>query len=750
MRQQVPNPNQVKTHGIQKTVSFGIKNEGLAHIFNVLRNQLYSDKILAVIREYSCNAVDAHVEAGKPNRPIEITLPTMMSPVFKIRDFGPALSDGEIEDVYAFYGESTKRNSNAQIGQLGLGSKSAFAYGDNFVINSYLDGTKHSHNAFIDSSQIGQIAKLSEESTDEENGVEIVIGVKESDCSEFEDKAADLFRYFKIKPIVKGATNASKFDFKESSVLFRGKNWEYFDSSTTAGQSYGYNRPSGSPMAIMGNIGYPIDTYSLGKFDNDEREDILNENLILHFEIGDLEISASREKLQYTEYTQKSIKARIKEVSDEILETVEKRFKDCETMFAAKCFFGSVFDYSSGLYSLRNLLGSKIKWNGKSVDSDDYSTYSHSGVNLLHYKKHYGRKRVRGEETNRLDCKENTVVVENDMGNRRQALNRIVPLVEGEGKRVYLFEWENAASKKKFIKDEGFDATLVKLSSLPKEPLTKYYGSNASAGTGFKNEKHSAKCFEYDFGFDGSRWHTKKSDYWKIADLDVENESGVYVIIDKFHPENTTGSFDSWDDPNRINRLKQELAEIGIEFPKHVYAFKVKERAKIEGKDGWTNLFSWAKEQLKKEIKDSNLDQAWIDTQKRNDLNTQKANNDSSYRNREYSSMLNHFVKDIIGKVAVTDGAFADFVYKYMEMGHTEKIRAKIKTIRSISTDFGVKFNSPTNVKPTYDLKPLLKEVMEKYSMFSMVDWGSWDWDKDKTENVVNYIDVIDVCNKAK
>ena len=101
------NPNKVKSSGIQNSVKFGIKASGLAHIFNVLRNQLYSDKILAVVREYSTNAVDAHIEAGKPDLPIEVTMPNRLNPFLKVRDFGPALTDEEIADIYAFYGEST-------------------------------------------------------------------------------------------------------------------------------------------------------------------------------------------------------------------------------------------------------------------------------------------------------------------------------------------------------------------------------------------------------------------------------------------------------------------------------------------------------------------------------------------------------------------------------------------------------------------------------------------------------------------
>ena len=83
--------NTLKSEGIQSAVSFGIKDTGLAHIFNVLRNQLYTDKIGAVVREYSANAYDANVEVGNPETPITITLPSKLSKLFKIRDHGRGL-----------------------------------------------------------------------------------------------------------------------------------------------------------------------------------------------------------------------------------------------------------------------------------------------------------------------------------------------------------------------------------------------------------------------------------------------------------------------------------------------------------------------------------------------------------------------------------------------------------------------------------------------------------------------------------
>ena len=98
------NTNSVVLSEEFKSVSFGIKKDGLAHIFSVLRNQLYSDKILAVIREYSANALDANIEAGNEDRLIQITVPSYHDPVFRVRDFGRGLDEDEIRDIYANYG----------------------------------------------------------------------------------------------------------------------------------------------------------------------------------------------------------------------------------------------------------------------------------------------------------------------------------------------------------------------------------------------------------------------------------------------------------------------------------------------------------------------------------------------------------------------------------------------------------------------------------------------------------------------
>lgn len=84
-----------------ESCKLGIKATGWAHLSTILRDSLYSDKILAPIREYSTNAMDAHVESGQPKRPILVKLPNLILPVFSVRDYGLGMSEERIWQVFA-------------------------------------------------------------------------------------------------------------------------------------------------------------------------------------------------------------------------------------------------------------------------------------------------------------------------------------------------------------------------------------------------------------------------------------------------------------------------------------------------------------------------------------------------------------------------------------------------------------------------------------------------------------------------
>ncbi len=189
----------IERTGIGEEVKFGMKVEDAPYIFSILRNDLYSDKIMAVIREYSTNAIDAHVEAGV-TRPVEITVPTQFSRNYSIRDFGNGLSEEDIVDIFTKYGASTKRESNAFNGMLGLGSKSAFAYNPEFQVISRYKGTQYTWLAHIDESDIGVITCIDKKPT-KESGLSIHISVNPNDVKSFEDKLFHFFRDLDYLPI---------------------------------------------------------------------------------------------------------------------------------------------------------------------------------------------------------------------------------------------------------------------------------------------------------------------------------------------------------------------------------------------------------------------------------------------------------------------------------------------------------------------------------------------------------------------
>lgn len=124
-----------------KTIDFGISNS--AEFFDILSRTLYTDQILAVVREVLCNAWDAHIDAGCTDKPIQIKLD---SEHFEVRDFGLGIAHANIGPIYGVYGASTKKNDGLQTGGFGLGCKAPFAYTDHFEVVSHHDGQKTIYN----------------------------------------------------------------------------------------------------------------------------------------------------------------------------------------------------------------------------------------------------------------------------------------------------------------------------------------------------------------------------------------------------------------------------------------------------------------------------------------------------------------------------------------------------------------------------------------------------------------------------
>jgi len=282
----------------------GFKMRSSRKAFKIL-SDLYSDKPLAIVRELGCNAHDSHVQAGKADVPFHIHAPNTLEPWITIQDFGTGISPENIYSIYAVYFESTKTETNDQIGCLGLGSKSPFCYTDNFTITSIYNGKKSLYNAYFNETTMPTIALMSTEDTTEGNGVTIQIPVKPMDFHNFYRAIAKSFRFFDVRPTISGGS----IDWNEEKPLMAGDDWAIY-------KSFGYNEA----FAVMGGVTYPLDVF---KFSDELRKIVNRSGIVLKFNTGELDIVPSREGLSYDASTIKALEEKMTRVLEDIKKTVQ-------------------------------------------------------------------------------------------------------------------------------------------------------------------------------------------------------------------------------------------------------------------------------------------------------------------------------------------------------------------------------------------------------------------------------------------
>lgn len=269
-----------------------------SHAFKILSASLYANKIRAIVRELSCNALDSHIMAGKAEVPFDLHLPTSLEPWFAVKDYGVGLDNDGIVNVYTTYFESLKNDSNDVIGGLGLGSKTPFAYTDNFTVTATHNGMQRIYSAFINDKGVPSVAMMAEFPTDEINGIEVKFPVEQKDFSRFAEEAAFTLKFFPVKPNVLGRE-----------LKFHTNDYETENVIPGVHIKTGFNVNS---FAVMGNIEYPIDTGSLPK---DDIFGLLNCKFEIHFDIGEVEIQPSREGLSYTKQTIDAIRNKLIETT---------------------------------------------------------------------------------------------------------------------------------------------------------------------------------------------------------------------------------------------------------------------------------------------------------------------------------------------------------------------------------------------------------------------------------------------------
>ena len=295
-----------------------------AEAFNILSSSLYSNPKLAIIRELSTNANDAHKQAGKEDYPFDLHLPTKDEPFFDIRDFGDGIPEDLIYNIYTSYFVSTKTDDENQTGCFGLGSKTPFSLVDSYDVISYCEGKKKTYR-MSKKNGLPCVEKVAEEDWTKDTGLEIRFNwTADRDWyfDEWNDEADKFFRSTNFMPNVNTFLNNENFNWDE---FMEDRKFHSFDS-IDIGHCY---RPE---IAVnVAGVGFNVNYNDL-KAKGDNLKDMLDRAGVKRVNImankSDVTLTPSREVLHYDDKTIDFIYTNVVKVVDEYYQKLNDKFDE--------------------------------------------------------------------------------------------------------------------------------------------------------------------------------------------------------------------------------------------------------------------------------------------------------------------------------------------------------------------------------------------------------------------------------------
>ena len=395
-----------KTQSTNGSKKMTLSENAASMVFQLFTKNVYSNPIGTVVREITSNCFDSHVEA-RVDTPVIIKRSVdneTGTHYVSFIDFGVGMSPKRVEEVYMVYFESTKRVDNTQIGGFGIGGKTPLAYKrstglgeseyDNsfYVITTY-NGIKYYYCIF-EGEDSPEVTLLHEEETTDHNGTEVRIPVLETDMRTFEREMIKQLYYFENiiyegfeekdvnGNITRHAEVSNDYQIvRGKSFLFRGDNYD------------------DKVHVCLGRVAYPIDYSAI-----DEQSHEYQLPVAIKLEVGDINVTASREQLDYSDTTIKMLKKKLKEVKAELTDRLKDQYSNVQTLkdyFEVKDNFGSLqFPNGECIH-----IGNVIK-----KEDVDYSNFKYSHMSkvfddsvlfdLLFTYRLYGKKEKEGYYSN--------------------------------------------------------------------------------------------------------------------------------------------------------------------------------------------------------------------------------------------------------------------------------------------------------------------------------------------------------------
>ena len=608
--------------GLQRA-SFGISSRSQVYLIRILRDTLYKNKILAVEREVSTNAWDAHRSVGKDDLPIKVVLPTELEASFIVRDWGPGLRMGhpdeppELMDILGpsvfgntiRYGDSSKRESDEEAGTFGIGFKSPFSYNDSFTVTSWYGGLKRIFHAVLDESDMGEMVLMQEAALGEhlreflsevkpdcdtssiedgkwesihpwlnkkgstpegrnlcyllnvglggegtlveqferwmgenhpeaETGVEIKVPVNPGDVPAFHREAQNLFPYFRPLPDINIHIEEPKAKWKNE------HGWLH--------PRVGYH--STSWVAVMGCVPYRLDLNILEvELKAAGIADVVGTLAGgLYFDIGEVDIVASREELEYKPRTKRAIIQAFINLLQSITQDVEgiinnDALSEWERQVKVREFIS---------LTQVTLSRERVQWGGKAGNITLYSRdqlKDDSGTDLFGPKmpllggpdsfvlqtsdnlSYFGRKKTVLKEVTFIPISGDTRLLVRDNLKPWRGYNvgphdRVVSIRKGHTAEEVFAELEGYIEKAHI---KGIP--VFRMSQMSYTPYSLRSGETV-------NQKHWESVFYLKEG--RLSYGARLSDNWEIASDHVPDQDDVYVILDRFNPKGIKDFFE--------------------------------------------------------------------------------------------------------------------------------------------------------------------------------------------------------------
>lgn len=197
----IPTINENISTNLDQNV-FSIDEERSGLIISLLRNNIYSNTLLAAFKESVSNSLDEHSKYDI-TKPVDVWLPNYFTNNITIRDYANGISKEFMLNDYTKVGLSTKSNDNTLTGGLGIGRMSPLAYTDLYTVTSITidsDEAKYKREYVIskENNKVFVSLLLEEDVTnneDEITGVSVSFEIKKEDFTTLSNYVKEHTKY---------------------------------------------------------------------------------------------------------------------------------------------------------------------------------------------------------------------------------------------------------------------------------------------------------------------------------------------------------------------------------------------------------------------------------------------------------------------------------------------------------------------------------------------------------------------------